>query len=152
VVFVSARAHGGGASIPDGFQAITFNLTSGLWGSGTNYTVPLPGTFPPFTNAWLSQLVKRGSADYILYFPGAKETVSAVAYSRLYYATFDGTTFGTATLLPGQAGVAKELFPALSLCGFRPRSPSFFLSAGMLRAWCVRWAWITRGLSAPSRM
>jgi len=83
--------------------------------------------------------------------PARRNRLRRGLLAALTMRTFDGTTFGTATLLPGQAGVAKN-FSRTQPVWIPPRSPSFFLSAGMLRAMVCSWAWINSGLSAPSRM
>lgn len=53
-------------------------------------------------------IIVRGSSDYVFQFNGAFETVSGTQYGRVYVCSYDGATFGTPVMLPGQTGNAAN--------------------------------------------
>jgi len=98
-----------------GITTDTFDLSAGLWGTPADYAAPvLDVTLPriPVSNrAFVVQLIRRGTQDYILYYSGPGETVVTLNRARSYCATFNGTAFGAATKLPGQTGVDQDFRP-----------------------------------------
>ncbi len=98
------------SGVISGFDVWTFNLTTGLWsGSATTYVAPVIAE-DTGVSADIAMIV-RGANDYIFIYSGPKETVGGFPRSRAYYATFDGVTFGTGTVWPGQAGNADNYTP-----------------------------------------
>ncbi len=97
-----------------GFDVWTFDLGTGAWsGSAATYTTPV--VHVQNGNIVNVQVAVRGAGDFVLYYSGAPETVAGFPRSRVYYATFDGATFGAGTLLPGQAGNATA-YSAMYAC------------------------------------
>ncbi len=109
-----------------GLRIQTFDLATGLWGAITTSSALTLTSAGPVGHGHLApfiDLVMRGHNDYVLYYTGAGETVAGTfdgrtwsgggttVASRLYSATFDGTTFGAETMLPGQAGVVRNFYP-----------------------------------------
>lgn len=97
-----------------GMAACPFNLTSDTWGSQTNYAAPVPGFVANDSSAsptggsrlLVLSMAVRGPGDYVVMFSGPPEVSGASSnyVGRVYYATFDGGTWGAATMLPGQTG------------------------------------------------
>ncbi len=98
------------SGVVSGFDVWTFNLSTQLWSlSATTYVLPVVAEDTGVST--LVQVAVRGTNDFIFFYSGPHETVSGFPRSRAYYATFDGTTFGTGTILPGQAGSTNNYSP-----------------------------------------
>ncbi len=94
-----------------GLQWATFDLGLSTWGSLVTSSSIIPDEVASTGGEVLLHLIRRGSSDYILFYSGTRETVSAVERGRCYYATFNGSAFGSATAITGQAGQAQTYFP-----------------------------------------
>ena len=105
----------------DGITVVKFNLTTGLWGLSTDYAAPVvdfmqQGNAIVSNSSWSAEcqvnLITRGPGDMIFYYSGPIEAVpGTVGLGRCYYATFDGTNFGTGTELPSQVGSPQFRWP-----------------------------------------
>jgi len=102
----------------DGVSVVIYNLSTDLWVLPAVDYFPLPHAGPncPMLGFMVASqiqicLIRRGSGDMIFYFSGQQETVGGFDWPRVYYCTFDGTTFGTAVKLPDQATIADFFFP-----------------------------------------
>jgi hypothetical protein len=93
-------------------QLIKFDLINLLWDNsyitptrvvdiqrnGTNPTVAPGGAGTTY-----AQLIVIGANDYVLFFSSLSEVVGGtLAYARMSYARFDGTTMGTPVVIPDQ--------------------------------------------------
>lgn len=92
-----------------GLKIFKFDLGTDTWDSGTTYTAPLPirDTSVPGP---LAKLLQFSDGSYALVYNGAKETISGIDYARIYYCTFDGSTFGTPVMMPGQSGNPNKYY------------------------------------------
>ena len=103
----------------NGWDVFTFSTSTDTWGgSSTTYANGVGGctlgyisgngtiASPTSATAFLT-MVTRGVGDYLFFYSGANESISAQNYGRLYYSTYDGITFGASVLLPDQAGKAE---------------------------------------------
>ena len=107
----------------DGWDVFSFDTSSDTWnGAPLSYANGVGGATLDYlygnggggvdqtsSQAFINVFV-RGSADYIFYYSGAPETITATKYGRLHYSTYDGTTFGASVLLPDQAGKSEPFF------------------------------------------
>ena len=90
-------------------QLIKFDLLAGTWGAITTPTkvvdIQRNGTDPVTSTVGTTyaQLVVLGANDYVLYFSTTPEVLGGLAYARMAYARFDGTTMGSVVDLPDQA-------------------------------------------------
>lgn len=102
-------------------QLIQFDLGTEMWGTITTFApgpldfvytgnAPFPNAIHP--SAVSMRLVVRGAADYVLYHSGVPELIGGLWYGRVYATAFDGVTFGTPDLVPGQAGNAHPFWCA----------------------------------------
>lgn len=102
----------GAEGVEAAINVFTFDLVSKTWTSGpTPYAIPVRSQYRGGTilfsagqAQWCVKLAVRGPNDYILMFSGHLDTTGGRYYSRLYYATFDGSIFGTPVMLPVQVG------------------------------------------------
>ena len=78
-----------------------------VW-SDRGVAVPAPKTdFIEGAGWWFGQLLVRASGDYVFYYSGAQEN----GFSRVYYTSFNGSTFGSDVQLPGQTGLTEDVIP-----------------------------------------
>jgi len=116
VYIIYVRNHiSSGTPTMDGFAVILYDLGTDTWGSPTDYTAPVIDWFS--TPHTMLCLVLRAPGDMVFYYTGPQETGKA----RVYYATFDGSTFGTGTELPDQTGDPSFSYPvgaAVDVSGF----------------------------------
>lgn len=102
-------------------QLIKFDLIAKTWNN--SYVTPTRvvdiqrnGSDPtdPFNTIGVTyaQLIVLGPNDYVLFFSSLPEIVGGtLAYARMSYARFDGTTMGSVVNLPDQAGNAINYWP-----------------------------------------
>ncbi len=89
---------------------IKFNLAIGLWGANTTVATGAVdfvyhNSTPGATNgifATYTRIIVLSPGSYLVFFAGTPDTVAGKWWTRLYYATFDGVTLGSAMALPGQ--------------------------------------------------
>ena len=85
---------------------------SRTWSGPTALSLPVRsqyrggGTGGAGVKQFCIKLAVRGPGDYILMFSGHPANVSGNLFSRLYYATFNGSTFGTPVMLPIETGLS----------------------------------------------
>lgn len=108
----------------DGFTVVQFDLLAGLWSTSTDYASPVIDFMRKDHAGGQSRetqvnLTLRGAGDMIFYYSGPNAISGATGrkLARVYYATFDGATFGTGTELPDQAGSDLYFFPTGCVCG-----------------------------------
>jgi hypothetical protein len=105
----------------DGWDLFSFSTTTDTWNSAGaiihSYTNGVGGTTLQYlrgNSGGLSQNAEqafltmwtRGPGDYMFLYSGTPQNILGVNYGRLYYSTFDGTTFGASVILPDQTGNA----------------------------------------------
>jgi hypothetical protein len=93
------------------FTIYTFNLSTDTWGSAVStVNTVLPdfvyrGNTVGGSNSreTFVSFVVRAPGDYIMYYAGAPLVSGGKQYGRAWEVSFDGTTFGTPTQIPGQS-------------------------------------------------
>ena len=104
-------------AVIDGFTVIQFDLGADTWGLSTDYAAPvldfmqINAALPAgLATAIQVNLALRGPGDMVFFYSGPVEAVvGRTGKARMYYATFDGTTFGVGVELPGQS-VSSSVF------------------------------------------
>ena len=96
VYLIDATGTVGFPGTPTGLQWWSYNLTTDLWSARSSTASIVPGIMQ--ANELMLDLKKRDTNDYVLFYSGPREG----ALARVYYATFNGTTFGSAVKLPNQ--------------------------------------------------
>jgi hypothetical protein len=91
--------------------ADTFDSGGTLSGAPTVWKGWNGATYPLRSGIWL-HLLRRGSGDMLLLYTGV-ETIGANKFSRIFVATFNGSSCGGGTMLAGQAGAS---FPYIERC------------------------------------
>lgn len=102
----------------NGLTVVQFDLSLDQWAGSTNYAAPVVDFMRRDVTGSQSRevqinLVRRGTGDFLFYYSGPNEVsgVTGNKLARVYYAPFDGSTFGAAVELPDQGGSALYFFP-----------------------------------------
>lgn len=79
----------------------TMSTTTGLTGYGPQ-------------QMWL---LAKPNGNLIIAYNGGTETISAQAYTRVWYSEYNGSTWNTASQIPGQSGISKDFTISQILAG-----------------------------------
>ena len=86
--------------------AIIHTYANGVGGTTLDYLQDNSGGLGQDSEQAFLTMWTRGSGDYMFLYSGTPENILGVNYGRLYYSTFDGTTFSASVILPDQTGNA----------------------------------------------
>jgi len=93
----------------NGVQTWTFNLSTDTWAAGITSSVIKPQYGLGLTEYTPALKLLRVAAGSLVCVFGASESGAWTGTDqRIYTATFDGSTFGTPTILPGESGAGYD--------------------------------------------
>ncbi len=128
VLVLDVTASAGSPPTITGLNRWTYDLTADTWSGATHDSAILPGYMGRGTGQVtqvMIELAVKGTSDYVLLYSGPTSGSGGSALGRVYVATYNGTTFGTPTIVPGQSD-PTYFFPVD--ISYAPVAAKFYLS------------------------